>query len=106
MEVIPEPIKKLMDIQEKVKNGEAKLSQEQEEKMNKLIEAYQLSVQSQKQLTKVKTCVLYERLVYIGKCQVLEKTGFRNQWGHPFLQKIKTLLYEENQFFELAGQRK
>ena len=105
MEIVPESIKKLLEIQEKVNRGEMKLTSEQENKMNKLIEAYQLSVQSSKQLTKIKACVLYERLVYLGKLQVLEQIGINNKnfTAHPCLEQMKPILYEENQFFEISG---
>lgn len=104
-EVVPESIQKLIKLQEDVNSGKVKISPEQQEKLEKLIKAYHLSVESQQKLNKIKTCVLYERLVYLGKCQVLEKIGCRNSWNHDLLLQTKDVLYKENQFFELVDKK-
>jgi hypothetical protein len=48
--------------------------------------------------------LMFERQVYLAKLGLIERLGTHNNWdpSYPLLPKLKEILYQENEDFELV----
>jgi len=94
--------KKAAKLTDDIEQNRIKISKDQEDRLNRLILAYNSYLNADQELKKAMIGILYERQVYISKLWLIEKIGIKNKWDHPLLHIIGKILYQDSKDFALT----
>ena len=89
------------ELMDKIKKGEVKVTKEQAERLQSLLEGRDAYLYADAELKRGMIGLLYERQIYLSKLWLLEKLGVVNHWLHPLLAQVREILYEETDEFKL-----
>jgi hypothetical protein len=88
---------------DRIRAGEVKATASQVDRLNELIRGREAWADADAKVKQAMIGLIYERECYFGKLWFLEQLCSTNNWAHPLLGEIGTILYEESEEFKVVS---